>query len=259
MAFSTPFLVFFFTFIFSISTQVFSIHTAQFVVWNVGQGSWSTLITQAHCDHFDMGGEFNPISTVMNFCKNKENRIYLSHLDWDHISFIARGLRTFNRFCLANQPRRKSKKSKYISRLPKCSSSKKTVEFIFSPQKNHLSENESSHVFTVSNEILIPGDSTKKMEKLWSPSLSSANKIRTLLLGHHGSHTSTSQGLLNHLPHLAQAVASSRRRKYGHPHKSVSQRLKKNSIALLKTENWGHIHFEVSLKKQKKPSLQREK
>lgn len=60
-------------------------------------------------------------------------------------------------------------------------------------------DNDLSSVFLVQNQFLIPGDSTEKAEKIWSldPRLPLA---RVFILGHHGSSTSTSEILLEHLP-----------------------------------------------------------
>src|SRR5690606_9796583 len=54
------------------------------VFWNVGQGSWATALRTYDCLHFDMGGEFAPPRLLLEPCLNVKNRLYLSHMDWDH-------------------------------------------------------------------------------------------------------------------------------------------------------------------------------
>ncbi|WP_413584632.1 ComEC/Rec2 family competence protein [Bdellovibrio sp. HCB274] len=91
--------------------------------------------------------------------------------------------------------------------------------------------------------FLFPGDSPIKAESLWQ-GLPWVTNARVLVLGHHGSRTSTSEELLDHLPVLKMAIASARWERYKHPHAEVIYRLKKRQIPLLKTEDWGNIWFE---------------
>lgn len=76
----------------------------QFIVWNVGQGQWVTIINGHQCLHFDTGGEFFPLKQIDQKCSGLQNYIFLSHGDWDHIN----GLKYFKRkkglFCLNNLP-----------------------------------------------------------------------------------------------------------------------------------------------------------
>lgn len=215
-------------------------------MWNVGQGSWSTLVNSKTCHHFDMGGDFSPLERVKKLCKNKENKLYISHMDWDHISFISQSLRDLSSFCLAHQARRNLKKDRYLQKLKVCSKKNdEAVRKVFTPQSHKLTENESSHIFIANDIFLVPGDSTSKMEKKWIRKIDNSLRIKTLILGHHGSLTSTSQALLQRLPNLKVAIASARKKKYGHPHIKVVQRLRQRRISLIKTEVWGHLIFEL--------------
>jgi metal-dependent hydrolase (beta-lactamase superfamily II) len=58
----------------------------QLIVWNVGQGQWVTIIYPTQCLHFDVGGETAPFRKVIKSCKEKSNKIFLSHGDWDHLN-----------------------------------------------------------------------------------------------------------------------------------------------------------------------------
>jgi beta-lactamase superfamily II metal-dependent hydrolase len=134
-------------------------------------------------------------------------------------------------------------KKKYLASLSVCdsqfSSKIQKLNFGFRRAK---SPNDFSHVFVYNNKLLIPGDSPKKMERLWSP-LIAHKKIKWLSLSHHGSKTSTSEAFLKNAPFLTQAIASARHKVYGHPHKIILNRLKQHGIATLRTEDWGNIHF----------------
>lgn len=65
--------------------------------------------------------------------------------------------------------------------------------------------------------------------------------VRVLALGHHGSRTSTSKDLLKELPNLKLAIASARKRRYGHPHRETVEALGKFKVPILSTEDWGNI------------------
>ena len=89
--------------------------------------------------------------------------------------------------------------------------------------------------------FLLPGDSTKSAEKIWSNDFKNISETKVLVLGHHGSRTSTSAALLNKLPHLQMTIASARKARYGHPNTEVLQRLRIKKTPVLKTEDWGSI------------------
>jgi len=221
-----------------------------FIIWNVGQGLWTSLVEQKTCYHFDMGGEKSPLHQVKKHCALKENRIYLSHWDWDHISFVLKARKVLKRACLAIPPFGISSahKMKILEAYKKCDSLSSKD---FSAQElTHFTEsdlgkktNALSHVLLVQKNILIPGDSTSPEEKIWSYE-KGLLQTRLLVLGHHGSKTSTSEELLSHLPRLKIAVASARQARYGHPHFEVLERLKKHRIPVLRTEDWGNIWFQ---------------
>ena len=111
---------------------------------------------------------------------------------------------------------------------------------------NKKNLNDSSQVVYLKKwKILIPGDSTIKAEKIWTK-----NKIienaNLLILGHHGSQTSTSNLLLEKARNLKNAVVSARLKKYGHPHQVVIDRLKKYKINILTTEKFGNLIFQLN-------------
>lgn len=219
-----------------------------FVVWNVGQGQWATAIDPLHCYHFDMGGEFFPIQKIQKQCGNKENFIFLSHWDWDHIG----GLKKLNKNvfavspCIAIKPHTKTSKNKetLVKQWPACD--EKKWKKIVDVWTSHLSQssNESSSVFGFQN-LLIPGDSPLSQEAHWQ-SKPWVTRKKVLLLGHHGSNTSTSEDLLTALPQVHMSISSARWARYHHPHSEVEMRLRKAAIALLRTEDWGHIWIETN-------------
>ncbi len=220
------------------------------IVWNVGQGQWATLSLKDKCLHFDMGGEKLNWSQLSFTCGAKQNLAFFSHWDIDHLSFASQASLHFKNFCVAALPRGpapSARKLKIFSQLKSCENQKPIeVEEIFGmPTNLKLTSNDYSRVFEYSNWLLAQGDSPKRQEKIWSENIKSQSRIRVIILGHHGSRTSTSELLLQHLPNLKMAVASGRMARYGHPHGEVLLRLKKRGITCLRTEYWGNIHIEL--------------
>lgn len=215
-----------------------------FIVWNVGQGQWTTFVDAESCLHFDLGGEFFPWKKIRKLCQQKQNKIYLSHWDWDHIGGLSRWPWSWsrNKTCLALRPLGKSspKKMRLLSSFPFCKNTEQAVRLWTPPSAKD--SNSRSHVIRFQN-ILLPGDSPTSQEKIWilSPLV---QDVTVMVLGHHGSATSTSAALLARLPGLRLAVSSARWRRYGHPHPDVQARLRLARVALVRTEDWGNLLFQ---------------
>lgn len=215
-----------------------SLIQSSFVVWNVGQGLWTTWRDSTFCYHFDMGGEKNPIKEVLKYCLGRKHQIYISHLDYDHIRFVPQFIQRQPTTCI-NYPH------PWPHRWRTFTPCQTKPDFILSlfqgrPSKNR---NSLSQVYLVHQQILLPGDSTFREEKIWLQKM--PRKIKLVVLGHHGSKTSTSKHFFKYV-HPKWTVVSARKKKYGHPHPSVLQRTLKNKIPCLETEDWGHIHFEMN-------------
>ncbi|MNK91635.1 ComEC family competence protein [compost metagenome] len=232
-----------------------------FIVWNVGQGQWATRVDARECWHFDRGGEFFP-GKFRKLCARKTQKLFISHWDWDHVGGIGA---LDSGTCLAKGPIGKSNRRKMslVAKFKPCPSFPQNI-FSWTPEigaapvisenpkrrqtkslwrRAKPNSNDSSHIF-LTDSVLIPGDAPVSSEKQWLHSLP-LSSVKILLLGHHGSKTSTSQELLDELPRLKQAVSSARWRRYHHPHPEVAARLAKARVALLRTEDWGNIWFEL--------------
>lgn len=219
----------------------------KFVVWNIGQGQWTTAMFGDQCWHFDMGGERAPLPQLHRLCGDKNNEIFLSHWDLDHIGGVRKFKRQPLRMCLALRPLGRSKphKEELLEGLRSCGTvaDNKNLQIIRRPTLSRDS-NSMSHV-SQWDRFLIPGDSPIPEERRWVPQLRHPERVEVLVLGHHGSRTSTSDLLLRNLPHLKMAVASARWVKYHHPHPEVIERLRLHHIALIKTEDWGNVWFDL--------------
>jgi competence protein ComEC len=228
-------------------------------IWNVGQGQWVTWMSGHQCQHFDMGGEQAPKNQILKLCRNRKNSLYLTHSDLDHISFVPWGLRNLAELCLKIPLREKTTPftQKKLRGLKLCPATEKQqqseIEITFQPSaarftsRHKDNRNILSRVYIIpgsTRRILIPGDSTKEAEKIWKHQLPKM-PIQILILGHHGSRTSTSHELLLKLPQLKMGVASARRRRYGHPHPEITKRLVLSQAASLSTEIWGNLVLEL--------------
>lgn len=211
------------------------------VIWNVGQGQWVTISDESGCWHFDVGGEFAPWQQLMNLCRARKNFFSFSHWDWDHIGLVGRARNFLPDHCLLLPPHGSTnpRKAKLMSNIKAC---QEQAPFTFWNGPSQKTANASSRVI-LWRSVLLPGDSSRDQEKNWIKEMRGAAQARILLLGHHGSATSTGKELLRNLTGVRLAIASARFRRYGHPHPRVERDLSKKQIPLLRTEDWGSIHL----------------
>jgi competence protein ComEC len=210
-----------------------------FIIWNVGQGSWSTFVDQEYCLHFDMGGELSPQPKVLHLCKNRSNQFYLSHEDRDHMNFVSQFSQRVQNFCIY-YPNEIKKKS--LKKITPCQEPHPYVELIFKGLPSG-DANDQSAVYLLLGQVLIPGDAPMSAERLFQRQV--PHNLYLLILGHHGSKTSSSAQLLRQAQ-PSMSVSSARKKRYGHPHWKVTARLKRHQIPLLRTESLGHIGFKLS-------------
>jgi len=217
----------------------------RFVIWNIGQGQWTTMISKNFCDHYDMGGEIDLSRRILHECEGRQHRLHISHWDWDHMGLVQNMRWRGASICLWNYPLgpASSRKKRTLEGLPACQALVPYRSIFSGDRSPKASSNDSSQVVLVAG-ILIPGDSTKKEERRWALS-TQIHFAHGIVLGHHGSRSSTSDYLLDQLPGLQWAVATARRKRYGHPHPEVIQRLRDYKIPLLITEDWGNLVFEL--------------
>jgi competence protein ComEC len=215
----------------------------ELIVWNVGQGQWATIDDGEICWHLDMGGEFAPWKQIRARCREKENRVSLSHWDSDHLVFLGPSRSHLPNLCLLNRPegRGSPRKEALLDAVPVCGARSPFAQWSAPAGR---SANDKSRV-VLWRGVLAPGDSTRAEEKKWLHELPGLESTRLLILGHHGSRTSTSTALLRRLKNLRVAIASARRRRYGHPHAEVVNELIEARVPLLRTEEWGAIHFRL--------------
>ena len=221
----------------------------ELIVWSVGQGQMVTYSDPKSCIHFDMGGEKFPGKKLFEECSRKTNKVFFSHWDWDHINFSRKAWKRLFNLCRIGWPGGKGSKTKkkFLSVIPECLKDEKNIfkEIIFpyhlNKKKSVTIANKNSRIVVVKNRVLIPGDSPGSSERFWRKYIT--DPISILIVSHHGSRYSTTERLLTRLPYLKLAIASARRKRYGHPHPLVKKRLAKRGVPLLSTEEFHHIRI----------------
>lgn len=220
-------------------TRISPEYPSWLIVWNVGQGQWATITDDAGCWHFDMGGEKAPWPAIMRECRSRRNFVTMSHWDMDHVGFAGKARFYLPDICLMHAPQGPAsfRKMKLIEGMDNC---QKTDPFLIWNGTLSGNSNASSRV-VFWRRVLLPGDSTRDQEKIWSQVLP-ATEASVIVLGHHGSATSTGKDLLARI-NARVAIASARFRRYGHPHPRVVRDLWEKGIPLLRTEDWGTIRI----------------
>ena len=217
------------------------------VIWNVGQGQWITHIISDKCLHYDVGGESGSFQNIRRkliaACAEKENLIFLSHWDYDHYINIPSLVNSLKSVCWQSRPPLSDKQNISIKKILNLRINYCVDQYLganYWIPASGKNTNQKSFIY-LDEGVLLPGDSPQATEKIWAKKFFPIYTTEILILGHHGSRTSTSLLLLNKLPRLKLTIASARHGRYGHPHKETLTRLKKNKTPVLKTEDWGSI------------------
>lgn len=209
-----------------------------FIIWDVGQGSWSTAVEEKFCVHFDMGGQkAPPREALLYYCGTKKNYLALTHLDKDHIRFIKKFASAL-RLCLITK--KSFPKNKAVQSLKSCN---ETPYGLHQVMVADFLERNDSHVYLWNNTALITGDLPRRGELRLIPKLRK-NKIRFFLAGHHGSKTSSHPQFVRRLIHLEQVLISAKKYTYGHPHEITRKTFKKSGVPLVETQHFGSLIFE---------------
>jgi competence protein ComEC len=94
--------------------------------------------------------------------------------------------------------------------------------------------------------LLLPGDigegRERQLVRFWREALRS----EWLLVGHHGSATSTSLVWLKNVQPRYAVISRGYGNSFGHPHPSVIARLRQRDVTLLDTAESGALQFDIS-------------
>ena len=96
------------------------------------------------------------------------------------------------------------------------------------------------------HSFMLTGDATKYTELLIMRNENPETLHSTVLkLGHHGSHTSSSEKWLRSVSPDIAIISAGKNNRYGHPHEDVLARLRSLAIPYLATYDEGNIIFET--------------
>ncbi|MFT4907306.1 MAG: competence protein ComEC [Oleispira sp.] len=120
---------------------------------------------------------------------------------------------------------------------------------IFPYRVANASDNNQSCIVQVEmagKRILLPGDIDKKAERALLAQYGSELTSDVLIVGHHGSKTSSSDEWLAQVAPKVAVVSSGFNNRFHHPHNSVRERFKQHSIALYNTADSGAIEINLA-------------
>lgn len=177
--------------------------------------------THPHADH--IGG----LDAVIN--EIKVNNLYVSNGDSD--------TKTYRDFIQAA-----SNKGLYPS-VPLLGSKFKlessTFEVLSVANGNDPNNNSIVLLYTNGNDkVLLMGDAEEEVERNINP-----GKIDLLKVGHHGSHSSSSEEFINKINPQYGVILVGKNNKYGHPHVETMDLLKDKNIEVHRSDECGHIIF----------------
>lgn len=114
--------------------------------------------------------------------------------------------------------------------------------------ENRLSDNNLSCVVQIEmagQRILIPGDAERKIERALIDQFGEALQSDILLVGHHGSKTSSSEDFIRAVNPKVAIISSGFNNPFRHPHQTVVDRFKRFSIPVYNTALSGAVEIKL--------------
>lgn len=223
-------------------------------VWDVGQGLAVMMETTQHRLLFDTGTAYAAQSVLVpNFQAlgvKQINTLVLSHHDADHdggTEFIRTQFHVPQ--VLAGQTKEYSFDVRHCSAGLHWQWDGVWFEFLNQPMMASAKKNEHSCVLRVvaaDKAILITGDLSKVGEQALIQAYGNDLYSQILILGHHGSHTSSSPAFLQHVAPQFGVVSAGFANPYKHPHANVVDSLAQQHISLLRTDSMGGMQTTLS-------------
>lgn len=271
--------------IYLICNYIFILYFENYIYYfNVEQGNMAFIRYNQKNILIDCGSTTNNLASnvLKNFCKEKGitniDLCVITHFHDDHINLLlSENLDISISKIIYSTPKTNNDnfhKIKEIARNKNIALLESNIFDIFefyniklyilSPDSNKKIisddiENANSIVLLVSinnNNFLFMGDATKETENSIIRNLNigdnsikdEINKkiknLKAIQIGHHGSKTSTSDELLDNII-VENAIISSKKEKFGHPHSEVLEKLEKRNINFFITEKTGAIKFNI--------------
>ena len=116
---------------------------------------------------------------------------------------------------------------------------------VLAPYGTHARLNDMSVVVRMEHgqtSFLFTGDAESASERqMVSSGMNLSSNV--LNIGHHGSHTSTTESFLNAVSPDIAVISLGRNNQFGHPHREVINRLESQNITILRTDELGTIQM----------------
>ena len=219
-------------------------------VWDVGQGLSVLLQTRNHNLLFDTGTPAAEMALLPNLRAlgiQQIDTLVLSHHDNDHdggYAALHRAIPIHQTW--AGQP------AHYANAKP-CTHGtnwqQDGVWFEFlTPNTQSNNDNDQSCVLRIvagEQALLIMGDVGNDGETALLRQYGEQLASQVLVLGHHGSKSSSHARFLDHVAPSVAIASSGFANHFRHPHPDVQQRLASRQIALWRTDTQGSLHFEL--------------
>ncbi|MDO5639242.1 MAG: DNA internalization-related competence protein ComEC/Rec2 [Neisseria sp.] len=222
------------------------------VVWDVGQGLAVSLQTARHTLLFDTGTEISANMSLLPSLNaagiRRLDALVLSHHDADHDGgFAAVAQSKKPRLLWAGQP-------EFYPQARHCEEQSwqwDGVHFEFlRPSENHQSphDNDQSCILRVlagEHALLLSGDLGQGGERDLVVRYGDGLYSQVLLLGHHGSNSSSAGTFLNAVSPRYAVASSGYANAYRHPAEAVRHRVAAHGATLLRTDQSGALWFEL--------------
>ncbi len=236
---------------------------------DVGQGSSNLLISPKNKEviMIDTGGkiDFNKeewkksknnntvIKNIILFLKSirirKINYLIFTHGDADHMGYASFLLDNFKvTSCLINEGNTNNYERDVVK---KCNINKSyqanyfDFEFIKTTSYDNENDNSIITLFNIqNNKFLFMGDASTLVEK----NIMAKYKLKAdfIVLGHHGSKTSSKKEFLKFISPKYGIISAGRNNLYHHPNEEVLKSLNELNIKSLNTQDMGTIKFEIN-------------
>lgn len=267
-----------FTFLYSISMYIYRMYFEEYIYFfNVGQGNMAIIRDNRKVILIDIGSTSkNVASNVLeSFLKAKGiykvDAIFITHMHEDHVNGIYEVAKKIKIKSVVYSVPKTTKKGEYekITELLE----NKNIPGIEVIQNDNIKIgdvnittlmplhdkviiskdmlNSNSSIFLLEKDdkkYLFMGDSTIETEETFLDNIDNEvknklKKLSAIQIGHHGSNTSSSEELLKQI-NPCTAIISSEKKRYGHPHISTIEMLKKYKFDIKITEECGAIKVE---------------
>lgn len=219
------------------------------IVHDVGQGLAVSLITPSQHILFDTGtpaAEAALLPALRARGVRRIDQLILSHHDSDHdggYPALAKALSVGTLW--AGQPEFYAG-AHYCAEGIHWQADGVHFEFLTPPPAENKDDNESSCVLrAVANgqAVLITGDLSQKGEARLVAEYGASLRSQVLILGHHGSKSSTSSGFLNTVAPDWGIASGGFANAFSHPHPDIQTRLRAHGVKLLRTDRQGALRL----------------